>query len=116
MNALIPVIRTIDRFNEVIGRIVAWLTFGTVSVCFLVVILRYIFSIGFEGRFDYAAIGSIPNLASRICNEAKSGQILISQRVSSAVEHVAAMESLGMVSLKGLARPIPLYNVLNIEG
>jgi TRAP-type mannitol/chloroaromatic compound transport system permease small subunit len=47
MNALIPVIRTIDRFNEVIGRIVAWLTFGTVSVCFLVVILRYIFSIGF---------------------------------------------------------------------
>jgi adenylate cyclase len=72
--------------------------------------------IGFEGRFDYAAIGSIPNLASRICNEAKSGQILISQRVSSAVEHVAAMESLGMVSLKGLARPIPLYNVLNIEG
>ena len=72
--------------------------------------------IGFEGRFDYAAIGSVPNLASRICNEAKSGQILISQRVSSAVEHVAAMESLGMVSLKGLARPIPLYNVLNIEG
>jgi TRAP-type mannitol/chloroaromatic compound transport system permease small subunit len=47
MNALIPVIRTIDRFNEGIGRIVAWLTFGTVSVCFLVVILRYIFSIGF---------------------------------------------------------------------
>jgi TRAP-type mannitol/chloroaromatic compound transport system permease small subunit len=47
MNALILVIRTIDRFNEGIGRIVAWLTFGTVSVCFLVVILRYIFSIGF---------------------------------------------------------------------
>jgi len=37
--------------------------------------------IGFEGRFDYAAIGSVPNLASRLCGEAKNGQILISQRV-----------------------------------
>src|SRR5437667_11750551 len=71
--------------------------------------------IGFEGRSDYAAIGSVPNLASRICAEAKSGQILISQRVSSAVENVAETESLGMVSLKGLARPISLHNVLRIK-
>jgi class 3 adenylate cyclase len=71
--------------------------------------------IGFEGRFDYAAIGSIPNLASRICNEAKSGQVLISQRVSSAVEDLVEMDSLGMVSLKGLARSIPLYNVRRIK-
>ena len=71
--------------------------------------------IGFEGRFDYAAIGSVPNLASRICNEAKSGQILISQRVSSAVENLVEMELLGLVALKGLARSIPLYNVLNIR-
>jgi TRAP-type mannitol/chloroaromatic compound transport system permease small subunit len=47
MNALISVIRAIDMLNEVVGRVVAWLTFGTVSVCFLVVILRYVFSIGF---------------------------------------------------------------------
>ena len=71
--------------------------------------------IGFEGRFDYAAIGSIPNLASRICSEAKSGQILISQRVSSAVENLAEIESLGMVSLKGVSRPIPLRNVLQMK-
>ena len=47
MNVLISVIRAIDMLNEVVGRVVAWLTFGTVSVCFLVVILRYVFSIGF---------------------------------------------------------------------
>src|SRR4051812_9621380 len=47
MNALIPVVRAIDRFNEVVGRLVAWLTLGTVGVCFLVVVLRYVFSIGF---------------------------------------------------------------------
>jgi TRAP-type mannitol/chloroaromatic compound transport system permease small subunit len=47
MNALISVFRAIDMLNEVVGRVVAWLTFGTVSVCFLVVILRYVFSIGF---------------------------------------------------------------------
>jgi adenylate cyclase len=71
--------------------------------------------IGFEGRFDYAAIGSVPNLASRICAEAKSGQILISQRVDSAVENLAETESLGTVLLKGLARPIALHNVLKIK-
>ena len=47
MNAAIAFIRAVDRVNEVVGRVVAWLTFGTVAVCFLVVVLRYVFSIGF---------------------------------------------------------------------
>ena len=47
MNAAIAFIRAVDRLNEVVGRVVAWLTFGTVAVCFLVVVLRYVFSIGF---------------------------------------------------------------------
>ena len=47
MNAAIAFIRAVDRINEVVGRIVAWLTFGTVAVCFLVVVLRYVFSIGY---------------------------------------------------------------------
>ena len=47
MNALASIIRAIDRLNELVGRVVAWLTLGTVSVCFLVVVLRYVFSIGF---------------------------------------------------------------------
>ncbi|HZF33898.1 MAG TPA: response regulator [Candidatus Angelobacter sp.] len=71
--------------------------------------------IGFEGRFDYAAIGTVPNLASRICSEAKPGQILISQRVLSAVEDLAETEPLGAVSLKGLARPIPVFDVLRLK-
>ena len=71
--------------------------------------------IGFEGRFDYAAIGTVPNLASRICGEAKPGQILISQRVMSAVEEIAETEPLGMLSLKGLARPIPVHDVRRLK-
>jgi adenylate cyclase len=71
--------------------------------------------IGFEGRFDYAAIGTVPNLASRICAEAKPGQILISQRVLSAVENLVETEPLGVVSLKGLARPIPVFDVRGLK-
>ena len=47
MGALIAFIRVVDAVNEAVGRVVAWLTFGTVAVCFLVVVLRYVFSIGF---------------------------------------------------------------------
>jgi class 3 adenylate cyclase/CheY-like chemotaxis protein len=71
--------------------------------------------IGFEGRFDYAAIGTVPNLASRICAEAKSGQILISQRVLGAIEHIADAEPLGAISLKGLAKPTPIHNVRGLK-
>ena len=71
--------------------------------------------IGFEGRFDYAAIGTVPNLASRICAEAKSGQILISQRVFGAIDHLAETEPLGAISLKGLVRPIQIYDVRHLR-
>ena len=71
--------------------------------------------IGFEGRFDYVAIGTVPNLASRICAEAKSGQILISQRVLGAIEHMAETEPLGAISLKGLARPMPVHDVRSLK-
>jgi class 3 adenylate cyclase len=71
--------------------------------------------IGFEGRFDYAAIGTVPNLASRICSEAKPGQILISQRVHSAVEDLAESEPLGVLTLKGLARPVQVYDVRRLK-
>jgi class 3 adenylate cyclase len=71
--------------------------------------------IGFEGRFDYAAIGTVPNLASRICAEAKSGQILISQRVLGAIEQIVEAEPLGAISLKGLARPIPIHDVHGLK-
>lgn len=69
-------------------------------------------TIGFEGRFDYAAIGTVSNLASRLCDEAKAGQILISARVLMAVENDVEVESVGEFTLKGIRRPVGAYNVL----
>src|SRR6266536_2384776 len=51
--------------------------------------------IGFEGRFDYAAIGTVTNLAARLCGEAENGQILVSQRVHAAVEELVEAEAVG---------------------
>jgi adenylate cyclase len=71
--------------------------------------------IGFEGRFDYAAIGTVTNLAARLCDEAKGEQILVSQRVYSAVESLVEAEMVGELSLKGFSRPIPVYNVIGLQ-
>lgn len=67
--------------------------------------------IGFEGRFDYSAIGTVANLAARLSGEAQDGQILVSERVAAAVEEIAALEPIGEVQLKGLARPVAARNV-----
>ena len=69
-------------------------------------------TIGFEGRFDYAAIGTVSNVASRLCDEAKPGQILISPRVFMAVEDAVTVEPAGEFTLKGIRRPLAAYNVL----
>ncbi len=69
-------------------------------------------TIGFEGRFDYAAIGTVSNVASRLCDEAKPGQILISPRVLMAVEKDIRTEPAGEFALKGIRRPMTAYNVL----
>jgi class 3 adenylate cyclase len=69
-------------------------------------------TIGYEGRFDYAAIGTVSNVASRLCDEAKPGQILISPRVLMAVEDAVTVEPVGEFELKGIRRPIAAYNVL----
>ena len=70
-------------------------------------------TIGFEGRFDYAAIGTVSNVASRLCDEAKPGQILISSRVLMAVEDAVNVEPVGDFTLKGISRPVTAYNVLS---
>ena len=70
-------------------------------------------TIGFEGRFDYAAIGTVSNVASRLCDEAKPGQILISPRVLMAVEDTISVEPVGEFKLKGISRPLATYNVLS---
>jgi adenylate cyclase len=67
--------------------------------------------IGFAERMDYTAIGTVTNLAARLCGEAKDGQILISRRVAVAVEGGATLEEIGYLSLKGLSQAVAVYNV-----
>ena len=69
-------------------------------------------TIGFEGRFDYAAIGTVSNVASRLCDEAKPGQILISPRVLMKVGNAVTVEPVGEFELKGIRRPLAAYNVV----
>ncbi len=71
--------------------------------------------IGFEGRFDYGAIGTVTNLASRLCDEASAGQILISQRVYAAVEELVEAEPVGDLHLKGFLKPVPTFNVSGLK-
>jgi len=68
--------------------------------------------IGFSERSGYTAIGTVCNLAARLCAEAKDGQILVSSRVARAVEAVATLEDLGNLELKGLRRPVAAFNVV----
>jgi adenylate cyclase len=71
--------------------------------------------IGFEGRSDYAAIGSVTNLAARLCAEAAPGQILISQRVHSATEDMVTADAIGELTLRGFSRPMAAYNVVGLD-
>src|SRR5207253_11056327 len=69
-------------------------------------------AIGFEGRWDYGAIGTVTNLAARLCGEARGGQILISRRLYGALESVVEVEPLGELTLKGFARPVSAFNIV----
>jgi len=71
--------------------------------------------IGFEGRWDYGAIGTVTNLASRLCGEAKPSQILVSQRLLGSVEELVEVEPVGELSLKGFHRAITAHNVLRLK-
>ena len=72
-------------------------------------------AIGFEGRWDYGAIGTVTNLAARLCAEAKGGQILVSSRVAGAVDGLAELEEVGTLTLKGLLRPVATFNVVGLK-
>jgi len=71
-------------------------------------------AIGFEGRSEYSAIGTVVNLAARLCAEARDGQILIDSKVRAALDGRVTAEPVGELTLKGLHRPIASYNVLEI--
>jgi adenylate cyclase len=72
--------------------------------------------IGFEGRFDYGAVGSVVNLAARLCSEAQGGQILLAPKALAAVEEQVTGEFVGELTLKGFHRPVPAYSVTGLRG
>jgi class 3 adenylate cyclase len=73
-------------------------------------------AIGFEGRWDYGALGTVTNTAARLCAEALPGQILVSTRVLADVEGIVLVEAVGELALKGLSRPVPAFNVVRLRG
>ena len=71
--------------------------------------------VGFEGRSDYAAIGAVTNLASRLADEATAGQILIAQRLLAEVEEHVDVEPVGEFTLKGFHLPVPAFDVVGVR-
>jgi class 3 adenylate cyclase len=72
-------------------------------------------AIGFEGRLDYSAIGTVTNLASRLCGEAAGNEILISQRVFVGVESFVDLDPQQVLNLKGFHRPVVSYRVRGLK-
>ena len=70
--------------------------------------------IGFEGRWDYAAIGNVTNLAARLCAEAQAGQVLVCRKTFASVEAIVEVQALGPLTLKGFAQPVPAFAVERI--
>ena len=71
--------------------------------------------IGFDGRYDYGAVGSVMNLASRLCDEAGSGQILLNERAFADVEHLVEAEPMGELTLKGFVKPPAAFKILGLK-
>jgi adenylate cyclase len=71
--------------------------------------------IGFEGRYDYGSVGSVMNLASRLCDEAKPGQIIVSRRVLADVDEIVEVEPVGELTLKGFGNPVEAFSLLEVE-
>ena len=71
--------------------------------------------VGFEGRFDYTASGTAINLASRLCDEAEDGEILLSPKATIAIEDSFPVASRGELSLKGLREPLEIFRLTRGE-
>ena len=72
--------------------------------------------VGFEGRYEYTAIGTVTNLAARLCSEAKGGQVLVSERVMTMLDGAVTADHIGDIEFKGIARPVPTYVVQHLNG
>lgn len=73
-------------------------------------------TIGFEGRWDYAAIGTVTNLSARLCSEAGPGQVLVSHHFLRKIEHLVDVEPVGELALKGFQRPVTTFNIRRLRG
>jgi len=72
-------------------------------------------AIGFEGRLDYGAIGTVTNLAARLCGEARPGHLLVPQRMLGMVEDLVEAEAVGELGLKGFSKPVSAFNVIGLR-
>jgi adenylate cyclase len=72
-------------------------------------------AIGFEGRLDYGAVGTVTNMAARLCGKAKGGQILTNRKTLTDFEALAEAEAIGELTMKGFAKPISAFNVLALK-
>ena len=72
-------------------------------------------AIGFEGRWDYAAIGNVTNLAARLCSEAGAGVVLVDRKIMAAVDGLVDAEAAGPFQLKGIAQPVPAFSVVGFK-
>jgi class 3 adenylate cyclase len=71
--------------------------------------------IGFPGRFDYAAIGSVTNLAARLCDSAADWEVRVTDRVLAAVEDRAGSQLVGDLELRGFSRRVRVHNITTLE-
>ena len=72
-------------------------------------------AIGFEGRWDYACIGSVSNVAARLCSEARGGQILTNEKTLAGIENIVSAEPLGEFTLKGIPHPLPVFSITDFK-
>lgn len=103
-----------DRIGELKGK---WQKSGHSLDCGFGIAHGYatIGAIGYEGREDYCVVGSVANLAARLCAEAKGGQILINQKTVSKVEEIVETDSLDQLSLKGFSKPVAVFNIVAVR-
>ena len=71
--------------------------------------------IGFEQRWEYAAIGNVPNLAARLCGEARGGEIIVDAQTEREIAHLAQTEAIGPLALRGFQQPVPAFRLKSIE-
>ena len=72
-------------------------------------------AIGFEGRWDYAAIGNVTNLAARLCSEAAAGQVLVDRKIMAKLDGQVEATDVGPLNLKGIAQPVPAFSVVGFK-